>query len=67
MSIKKHHHSKMTLHQEAVIFHQYLNEGGTLRKYAEANGTSVHTIGRIITEGFDKLKKNKKKVDKKVV
>jgi len=57
MSQKKHHHSKFTLHQEAVIFNEYLLEGKSLKHYADKYGTSVHSISRIIKEGLEKLKK----------
>ena len=57
MSLKKHHHSKFTLHQEAVIFNEYLQTGKSLKYYAEEYGTSNHTISRIIEEGLNKLKK----------
>ena len=57
MSQKRHHHSKFTLHQEAVIFNEYLQEGESLKHYADKYDTSVHSISRIIKEGLNKLKK----------
>ena len=57
MSLKRHHHSKITLHQEAVIFNDYLQNGRTLKSYAQEYNTSIPTIKRIIEEGLHKLKK----------
>ena len=57
MSLKRHHHSKITLHQEAVIFNDYLQNGRTLKSYAQEYNTSIPTIKRIIEEGLEKLKK----------
>ena len=57
MSLKRHHHSKITLHQEAVIFNDYLQNGRTLKSYSEEYNTSINTIKRVIEEGLNKLKK----------
>ena len=57
MSLKRHHHSKITIHQESVIFNDYLQNGRTLKSYAQEYNTSIPTIKRIIEEGLEKLKK----------
>ena len=57
MSLKRHHHSRITLNQESTMFNLWLKDGNTLKYYADKYGTSIQTVKRVIEEGLIKMKK----------
>lgn len=57
MSLKRHHHSRITLNQESSMFNSWLKDGNTLKYYADKYGTSIQTVKRVIEEGLIKMKK----------
>ena len=54
MEKKRHHHSKITRHQENLLFHHYLENGNTLKYYAEEYAISIFNVKEIIERGFKK-------------
>lgn len=45
---------KLTRHQKNLLFYDFLQEGKTLKYYAEQFGVSIDTVGKVIER---KLKK----------